>query len=397
VNARGQYGTPLYGGSLYSSSPWGGAPDDSSSGWPYHGSRAFHGHEAPTYGRGGSWPPRREAPLGRGGLVVGDATSEASFAAMRRAVRAVFNTYSNVRAPFYVYAEVNGVVDVAPSQSSAEAYARSDAFDRTPGEVYTAVFSVADMAWPNPAQQTYHAALPDRAASGRGQYGSTVGAAIWQTPGAVVAELSRINDDVLLFSSEISGYVQAKDPAEVAPQISEDSGWLSYFATGPIAATRDAIAKKLNAATLAAAKTAIQPKTTDPNRAAVASFYLLTWIPFLANWTKFYDGNKGWADNVWWNHAPEAEQFADQLLQIRAGARKLGMPISSPEPSKWGKSVFDPSRDPTKTAGDVWQIVKIGIYGALGIGAVIALSSVAHNLRSGTDPADKYYALAARR
>ena len=61
----------LYGGSLYSSPPWGGAPDFSSTGWPYHGARSFHGHEAPSYGRGGLWSHRREAPLGRGALVNG--------------------------------------------------------------------------------------------------------------------------------------------------------------------------------------------------------------------------------------------------------------------------------------------------------------------------------------
>jgi hypothetical protein len=45
----------------------------------------------------------------------------------------------------------------------------------------------------------------------------------------------------------------------------------------------------------------------------------------------------------------------------------------------------------------VWSIAKWGVIGALAIGGVIALSSVASNLRSGHDPAEKYMELARSR
>jgi hypothetical protein len=70
-NQRGRYGTLLYDGSLYSSPPWGGAPDVVDD-WAFRGPRSFHGHESPTYGRGGLWSHRRESPLGRGRLIVGE-------------------------------------------------------------------------------------------------------------------------------------------------------------------------------------------------------------------------------------------------------------------------------------------------------------------------------------
>ena len=70
MNQRGEYGTPLRGGSLFSKAPYGGSPAPSDGGWAYRGPRAFHGHEAPTYGRGGLWSSKREAPLGQGGLIV---------------------------------------------------------------------------------------------------------------------------------------------------------------------------------------------------------------------------------------------------------------------------------------------------------------------------------------
>lgn len=76
MNCRGQYGVRLLcGGSLYSSPSYGGAPIGSPrarADWMYRGPRAFHGHEAPTFGRGGLWSREREAPLGRGGLLVND-------------------------------------------------------------------------------------------------------------------------------------------------------------------------------------------------------------------------------------------------------------------------------------------------------------------------------------
>ena len=48
-------------------------------------------------------------------------------------------------------------------------------------------------------------------------------------------------------------------------------------------------------------------------------------------------------------------------------------------------------------ATDMWKLAKYGIIGALVIGSVVALSTVAQDLRSGTDPSKRYIDFARRR
>ncbi len=233
----------------------------------------------------------------------------------------------------------------------------------------------------------------------RGRARVEVGASIWQTPGGVASELARINDDVLMFSAEIAAWVGAKNPAdlEAKAKLVDDTTWFQHLYMGGAADVRDALTHQVNERKIAAAKADVHPTTTDSSRAGVASFYVATWIPFLLRWSLFYNDNKSWTDNVWWNHAPEAEQFADQLGEIREGARKLGMDVRSPEPSKWGKSLLDPSRDPTKPAGELFNLAKIAVYGGLALIGIVAIASVASNLKTGKDPAEKYLALATGR
>jgi hypothetical protein len=228
-----------------------------------------------------------------------------------------------------------------------------------------------------------------------------IGAALWQTPGGVVSEINRINDDVMLFSAEISAWVAAKDPTspEVTARLIEDSSWLNNLASGPASQIHDVLAHQVNQARQAAAKADATPKTADPSRLAMAQFYLATWIPFVTRWLTFYENNKNWSDQVWWNHAPEAEQFLDQLVAIRANAKRLGMPVHSPKPSSFGKSIADPKRDPWGSFGDFWDSLstmgKVVIYGGLGLAGLVAVTSIASNLKSGKDPAQNYLALAS--
>jgi hypothetical protein len=241
---------------------------------------------------------------------------------------------------------------------------------------------------------------PARSSAARGR--AAMGAAIWQTPGGVVSEINRINDDVLMFSSEISKYVGAHDPAspDATPALIDNSSWLDYLAMGGGAAAHDALADRINHARTAAAKADVHPTTTDASRLPLASFYLATWVPFITRWVVFYENNKNWSSQVWWNHAPEAEQFVDQLNQIRAAAKKLGMQVRSPAPSTWGKSVLDPGRDPAGKLGNFWDDLttgaKVAIFGGLGLVGLVAVTSIASNLRSGKDPAENYMALARR-
>jgi hypothetical protein len=101
---------------------------------------------------------------GQYGTRVGDAI-DPRFAARRRAVRAVFDMYAYARAPYYVYAEVNGIVDKRAAQSLEEASAIFSSFDRAPGEVYVAIFDASDAVyWPGPSRDVYRPVVSESSA-----------------------------------------------------------------------------------------------------------------------------------------------------------------------------------------------------------------------------------------
>ena len=113
------------------------------------------------------------------------------------------------------------------------------------------------------------------------------------------------------------------------------------------------------------------------------------WDPFIAGWTKFYREKKDIPLQTWplsgtWDRIQEYRQ---QWIDLRKNA-----PFKSKCPDP-----LDPSsrKDPSLTDifGSAGKILKWGIIGALGIGAVVALSSVASNLRTGKDPGEKYMEL----
>lgn len=99
-----------------------------------------------------------------GAYRVGQTVIEPRFAALRRAVKAIFHLHDRTHAPLYVYAEVNGIISARPAQTPEEANALFAAFERTPGEVYVAVFAAASPYWPDPDHSVYHAAIPESAA-----------------------------------------------------------------------------------------------------------------------------------------------------------------------------------------------------------------------------------------
>ena len=132
---------------------------------------------APTYGHGGyrsvdhathwglSWNPRLE--------IVGD-NPEPRFAATRRAVKTIFYLHDRFPAPFYVYSEVNGLVDAIALHTMDEANALAAAIGQRPGDVYAAVFDRADTTWPDPVRVVYHAAASERlAVAGWGDWAAT--------------------------------------------------------------------------------------------------------------------------------------------------------------------------------------------------------------------------------
>jgi hypothetical protein len=420
VNERGQYGTPLYGGSLYSSSPWGGAPDETSSGWPYRGPQAFHGHEAPTFGRGGSWPPRRGAPLGRGGLsvegndrgsyggqsrVAGPGSNAACFAAMRRAVHAVFNLYNHVRAPYYVYTEANGIVDAVPAQSDPEAFGHAALYDHMPGEIYVAVFSVEDTAWPDPMHQTYRAARPERVAvAGRGQYGSAsvgAGSLIPHTPGETEDELDQLDGEIMQFGQEVIAKRQAStaDLLASSPELqrlrAEENAASAYVEALPPSGQIGSLAWQARVLAVKKANAASEKRVDAEHRLTVKPPLLewvrTTWQPFVDTWITWRSEKK---DHLWqmlpgsgtWDHIQDERK---KFLDIRSNA-----PFKSTGPAP-----KDPDHDPSITGflGDLAKFAKWGLIGILGIAGVVALSSVVHNMKKGEDPAEKYVGMLRQR
>ncbi len=172
----------------------------------------------------------------------------------------------------------------------------------------------------------------------RGRGPASVGASILQTPGGVVAEIDKANADFHAFQQDIEG--EAHGPS--AP-------------------------------------------------AALANFYLHVWTPLFAGWQEFYAKNHGWSDNFWWNHAPEAEQFLDQLIDVRATARKLGARVLSPSPTRpRGSLLFDPEHNlvdeaadaAKKQLADVMKIVKVGLIVGIGLTGVLVAMNVSRRTRA---------------
>ena len=223
-----------------------------------------------------------------------------------------------------------------------------------------------------------------------------VGASVWQTPGGVVAEIERINADIVAFSAELTaeagrrGYHVA-DPIAVSGAFDDAVSRAASLLNPGLMATAEAASHIHDGGGTSvvdvvknAADKVRADAAADAARDPVVDLFRGTWMPFARNWHTFFEANKGWTDNVWWNHAPEAEQFLNQLRAIRATAKRLGMNVLSPEPGEFGKSILDPSRDPTKPIADVtgtlMTVVKYALYGGLVIGGVFSLSAFYRNM-----------------
>jgi hypothetical protein len=173
---------------------------------------------------------------------------------------------------------------------------------------------------------------------------SSVGASIWQTPGGVVAEIEKANSDFNAFQQEI------KEAA------------LAFGYPGHV----------------------------QPEHQPLVDLYVRAWIPLLQGWATFYKANKGWTDNFWWNHAPEAEQFLDQLIEIRGKAEKLGFHVMSATPTRPSSSLlFDPQHnlvDDTASkakelADFTAKAAKIALVAGLGLAGVLVIMNASRRSR----------------
>jgi len=106
--------------------------------------------------------------------------------------------------------------------------------------------------------------------------------------------------------------------------------------------------------------------------------------PAYDDWMKFLWDHEFYSVFTSWE---EYEKWLERARQLRATVTGRGVRIETPEPTDLTRSL---GADIEAGIGDVWKFAKYAAYGLLGIGAVVALTSVAQNLRSGKDPGEKY-------
>jgi hypothetical protein len=284
MNGRGQYGSRLlYGGSLYSGPPHGGAPANSPASWVYRGPRAFHGHEAPTFGRGGLWKRRGEAPLGHGSLMVGE-HARGQYDQRRARVGAALGLFHTVA-----------------ERERARAQLQRD----------------MDAVYQTLTRQILHA-----------------------TP---------------------------EHPYGLASDATIRSDWMAWWKAKAVPFFNDF-------------------RDWSAERSP-------------SNWTRFGGSIAYGAE--WATDWDTYKRWRDQLITLRKEAEALGIRFQVSEPAPLPTTIVEDVEELAhKAVGgteDAWKFVKYAAYGVLAIGTVVALSSVAQNLRAGKDPAEKYMALLRRR
>lgn len=427
------------------------------------------------------------------------AQQQPRFAARTRAIKAVFDMYttSHRGAPYYIYAEVNGLIDKRSAATLDEANSIFFALEKSPGEVYVAIFDPTDPLWPGPAADVYHTLpVPPQAPPREGPaiVGSDVNAQaraliqsatreavssqarihqlnpnvqppafyVWKLVAAPEEEggpPSYANMNFLTSREEAFDYARRlnQSPAVVATAVfqptsrhwpnpiawsqsrSPNHQWAidRYLTAGPMvgltiyhsvgdraeavkAMAIDWNALYQNLGSQAGVLTA-DPKSSSGYRYLTQSEWdanppdpkkVLWWKsyaePLFKQWAKFKIDQLGGDRTVGDAYIVFAERFQTnwdvyedwkkKLDVLRAEAEKRGFKVDTPKPADLPTTVWADvgdvvSRGAGKVAsglGDVWNIVKYGAWAVLGIGAVVTISSVASNLRSGKDPAEKY-------
>ena len=146
----------------------------------------------------------------------------------------------------------------------------------------------------------------------------------------------------------------------------------------------------------------------DPKRVSWWKSYAK---PVFNTWVKFKSEKLGGDRTVasdyiafaerWQTDWDVYERWKKKLDDLRAEAQRRGFSISAPTPTELPTTIWS---DVARGAGDVakgaegaWTFVKYAAWGVLGLGALVALSSVAQNLRTGRDPAERYTNLIRQR
>lgn len=135
----------------------------------------------------------------------------------------------------------------------------------------------------------------------------------------------------------------------------------------------------------------------------MASPYYSLWrdiiSPVFEEWKRFYTQQSTWHEFV--SSYEDYEQWMTRLQQLRDAVNAQNIQLRSPSPTKLPRTVWqeaggvahDAAATVVDTAKDLGKVLKYGLLAALGVGAAVALSSIAVDVRKGRAPADRYAGL----
>lgn len=120
--------------------------------------------------------------------------------------------------------------------------------------------------------------------------------------------------------------------------------------------------------------------------------------PTYGEWQEFRRSDKFM---TWFRSVETYEKWLERVRKLRKEVQAKGIRLETADPVDFTKTlpgtIIDTAGEAAKKAGeaawDIFKIMKWGAIGALGIGALVALSSLVSNLRKGKDPAEKYVEL----
>lgn len=167
--------------------------------------------------------------------------------------------------------------------------------------------------------------------------------AMLMTPGAIAAELDRINTSFVGHHNELLAAARAHGLTDPMIASAAVSGWFDVMkdlvTLNPAQAARDAAATMNDSAphgppmldpitqkVLDASKLQNAQSSADP----IVRLFIDGWLPLQKAWTTFYGQERG---GSWWHNAGhDAEKYLAQLLQVRDRAEKLGVKFATPRP-----------------------------------------------------------------
>ena len=125
--------------------------------------------------------------------------------------------------------------------------------------------------------------------------------------------------------------------------------------------------------------------------------------PFRDEWKAFYHDQSSWEEfkTSWETYENWDKRHKALRARVEDEIKHRGGQVLAPGPSDLPETVWQEAGGAVSKgagtiahgAGDVLSVVKYGLFAVIGIGAVVALSSVAANVKKGRDPIEHYAGL----